>query len=194
MARPIEFDRNEVLQNAMNTFWQQGFRETSMQDLVRATSLHPGSLYSAFGNKRRLFIEALHLYFESRHRKMQSLLAGADTPLAGVRRYFAALLDAILSDSDSSGCLLINSAMEFSTSDAEIAGIIDGMFASNEKLLCETLERAQANGELAAERNPAELARYLLVGVRGLRVYARSRPSREELESCVEQLLLPLAS
>lgn len=193
MARPIEFDRQEVLQNAMEMFWQQGFRETSMQDLVKATELHPGSLYGAFGNKRRLFIEALGLYFDARSKKMEELLGSGDSPLDGVRSYFAALLDNILRDSNSSGCLLINSAMEFSTRDQEIAELIDGMFQRNEALLQEALQRAQACGELAADKDPEALARYLLVGVRGMRVYARSQPSREQLESCIEQLLLPLS-
>lgn len=193
MARPIEFDRQEVLQNAMEMFWQQGFRETSMQDLVKATELHPGSLYGAFGNKRRLFIEALGLYFDARNKKMQELLASGDTPLAGIRQYFTALLESIMQDSNSSGCLLINSAMEFSTRDSEIAELIDNMFQQNEALLRLALKRAQEQGELAADKDPEALARFLLVGVRGMRVYARSSPSREQLASCIEQLLLPLS-
>ena len=37
MSRPIEYDRDEVLYAATGTFWEQGFRSTSMNDLVAST-------------------------------------------------------------------------------------------------------------------------------------------------------------
>ena len=59
MARTIEFDRNEVLENAMNTFWKNGYSMTSVPDLVSATKLNPGSIYSSFKSKEGLFLETL---------------------------------------------------------------------------------------------------------------------------------------
>ena len=32
----------------MRQFWERGYRATSVDDLVRATGVKPGSLYSAF--------------------------------------------------------------------------------------------------------------------------------------------------
>jgi len=55
MARPIEFDREEVLQKAIGVFWQKGYSATSIKNLVEATGLQPGSIYAAFGDKRGLF-------------------------------------------------------------------------------------------------------------------------------------------
>lgn len=189
MARPIEFDKGEVLQGAMEAFWKQGFRETSMQDLVRATGLHPGSIYGAFGNKRRLFLEALQLYFDMRGEQATKVLNTPDSPLQGIRDYFDGMLEGMLGDRASSGCLLINTAIEFAGRDAEISLEVDRMFTDNEARLRDALERAQACGELRTQRSPEDIARYLLVGVRGLRVYARSQPGRTALRSCIDQLL-----
>ena len=39
----------------MREFWNRGFHETSVDDLVAATGVQPGSLYNAFkGGKREL--------------------------------------------------------------------------------------------------------------------------------------------
>lgn len=41
------------------TFLETGYEGTSIDDLVSATGLHRGSLYSAFGSKRGIFLAVL---------------------------------------------------------------------------------------------------------------------------------------
>ena len=59
MGRPPTFDRAEVVGTAAATFLETGYEGTSIDDLVRSTGLHRGSLYQAFGSKRGLFLAAL---------------------------------------------------------------------------------------------------------------------------------------
>jgi TetR/AcrR family transcriptional repressor of nem operon len=51
-----QFDRDAVLDPAMETFWQQGYAATSMQDRVDAMDINCGSMYATFGDKRSLFL------------------------------------------------------------------------------------------------------------------------------------------
>jgi len=63
MARPRQFDPEDVLEQSMHAFWQRGFHDTSVDDLVAATGVQPGSLYNAFkGGKRELFLGSLARY------------------------------------------------------------------------------------------------------------------------------------
>ncbi|MBP8218894.1 MAG: helix-turn-helix transcriptional regulator, partial [Aeromonas sp.] len=64
--RIAEFDRDEVLRNAMEAFRAKGYAKTTMQELVAATGLHPGSIYGAFGNKRGLLLAAVDHYVEGK--------------------------------------------------------------------------------------------------------------------------------
>ncbi len=59
MGRPRQFDTDAVLSAARAAFVRNGYRGTSIDDLLRATGLQRASLYSAFGSKRGLFIAAL---------------------------------------------------------------------------------------------------------------------------------------
>ena len=52
MARPREFDYDDVVEQAMYLFWRQGYQNTSIDDVESATGLTKGSLYKAFKNKR----------------------------------------------------------------------------------------------------------------------------------------------
>ena len=59
MARPVEYNREEVVEKAMQTFWKKGYHATSMADLVEATGLNPGSIYAAFKSKENFFITTI---------------------------------------------------------------------------------------------------------------------------------------
>ena len=55
MGRPLEYNPEQVLDAAMNLFWQRGYEGASLQDLLAVMALSKSSLYQAFGNKRSLF-------------------------------------------------------------------------------------------------------------------------------------------
>lgn len=62
MARPREFNEDQVLDAAMNVFWRRGYAGTTTQDLVDATGLGRSSLYAAYGSKQGIFEHALIRY------------------------------------------------------------------------------------------------------------------------------------
>ncbi|MFT4049606.1 MAG: helix-turn-helix domain-containing protein [Solirubrobacterales bacterium] len=59
MARPREFDESLAIDAAAAVFRRNGYTATSIDQLVQATGVHRGSLYSTFGSKRGLFLRAL---------------------------------------------------------------------------------------------------------------------------------------
>ncbi|MBA1434961.1 TetR/AcrR family transcriptional regulator, partial [Bombilactobacillus bombi] len=59
MGRKISYNRQQVLHAVAQTFVQLGYEATSLDDLVQATHLLRGSLYSAFGSKLGMFVAAL---------------------------------------------------------------------------------------------------------------------------------------
>src|SRR5436853_5495947 len=61
-GRPRGFDRETALETAMRLFWSRGYEATSVSDLVAAMGITPPSLYGAFGDKKRLFMEAVDRY------------------------------------------------------------------------------------------------------------------------------------
>jgi AcrR family transcriptional regulator len=79
MGRPKNFNREEVLEKAMPVFWKQGFADTSLQDLERATGVNKSGLYSEFRDKEDFFVACLRHYLESQEKRgfsRRSLSAG----------------------------------------------------------------------------------------------------------------------
>ncbi len=58
MARKCNFDREEKLHQAMTLFWQKGYANTAISDLVDHLQINRFSLYNAFGDKQKLYYEA----------------------------------------------------------------------------------------------------------------------------------------
>ncbi len=65
MGRHKGFNRDEVLDKAVQVFWRQGFSDTSLHDLEKATGVNKSGLYSEFKDKDDLFSQCLSRYAET---------------------------------------------------------------------------------------------------------------------------------
>ncbi|MEY2457302.1 MAG: TetR/AcrR family transcriptional regulator, transcriptional repressor for nem operon, partial [Acidimicrobiaceae bacterium] len=79
MARPREFDEKKVLRAAREQFWSVGYAGTTMDAIAAATGLGKGSLYGAFGDKRRLFLRVFDGYCTDVVEQVRQSLDGPDS-------------------------------------------------------------------------------------------------------------------
>lgn len=192
MARPIQFNREEVIEQALQAFWDRGYCATGMAKLVDVTHLKPGSLYAAFDSKQGLFLAALDRYGEQSAERLRHQLEGADSPLQGIGAFLRSLATAVESGEVQGSCLLVNSALELARHDDEIREHVNRHFAIIERALADALRHAQDQGEIAADRNCDELASFLMNNIWGLRVLAGTGPPMGRARQIVEQILLVL--
>lgn len=193
MARTKEFDPDVATERAMHLFWCGGYEATSLQELLSGLGIGRGSFYDTFGSKRELYLRALDRY---RERNAQALIVLLDEPgpvKAALRRMLTALAEDALGDPERRGCFMVNSAIELSSSDPEVARRAVETFRRIERALAVALRRAQAEGEIAADRDPTALARLLITTIQGLRVMGKANPDRALLEDAIDTALSILA-
>jgi len=188
MARQREFNTDTALDRAVDTFWQQGFEAAGVQALCTAMKLNPGSVYAAFGDKRALYLAAMDRYIDTVSRDAIERINGASSGGAGIRAYFANLIDAIVGGKRRWGCLITNAVAELAQRDPEIANKIDLHFARLTTAFEAALVRARCTGELVPDAGP-EKAPFLVCLVQGLNVLAKTRPPRKVLENIVQTAL-----
>lgn len=119
-----QFDEGDVLDKAMQAFWAHGCEAKSIQDLVDCMGLNRGSIYAAFGSKRKLFIRALERYETHHRRAWLASLRRRHKPHAAILSVFEGAIGAALSDHSRSGCFLVNTAIELSPHDEAIARLV----------------------------------------------------------------------
>ena len=187
MARPTKFDRQTVLQGAIEAFRDAGYCATRMPDLVQATQLQPGSLYAAFESKQGLLEASLEQYAQHGIARIKATISASASPLSGVK----AVLKGVVEESiiDKKGCLLVNTLLELSQTDSAIRQRIIDYLAEIETQLRVTLQLAQQNGEVSAEKDLDALAKFLMVNMWGFKVMAKTGASDENIRAALQILL-----
>ena len=192
-GRPREFDVGETLDRAVRVFCERGFHATSIGDLTEATGLASGSLYKAFKDKRGLYVAALTHYKDTRDAELRAALAPART---GFERVHAALrhyAESSHGERGRLGCLVINSAAELATFDAELGRWVAGSLRRNETLLSGLLREGIADGSVPPHVDPAVTGRLLLCLIQGMRVVGKTGGSRRDMLALVDVALKTLA-
>ena len=173
MPRAKEFDEEEVLDQALELFRTRGFKHTSFSDLVDELGVSRQSLYDTYGDKQTLYQTALRRYLD---RALSHLRRQLDTP-GPVREVFARLLDGLITANcshGSPGCLMVNSMVELSPHDADTRALATRHAREIENMFASRLSAAQRNGEIARNKDPVALARFLYHTVLGLSVATRA--------------------
>ena len=180
MARPKEFDRDVAVERAMSVFWSKGYAATSTDDLLEAMKIGRQSMYDTFGDKRRLYVEALRRYqLESVAGHIKRLRSMA-SPLAGIE---ALVVGVISSDRTTreKGCMGVGAICEFGNADAELAQLRVKSGGMLRKALVERLQGAQAAGEIGETVDIERAARFVETTMFGLQVAARAGESTRSL-------------
>ncbi|KJF86120.1 TetR family transcriptional regulator [Photobacterium phosphoreum] len=173
--RSAEFDRDQVLLSAMDVFITKGYSNTSMQDLKKATGLHPGSIYCAFNNKRGLLLAALEHYRDQRYAQFVTLFSQSSSVISAIESYLEHVVDECERE-QIKDCLLQKALSELAQQDVEVADVISQMLKQWQQTLAEQLALAQQRHEINDQRDSQQLAQFLVMGIYGLRTFSHTRP------------------
>ncbi len=164
----------------MAVFWSKGYAATSTDDLLQAMQIGRQSMYDTFGDKRRLYVEALGRYQLNNVAGHIKRLRSVASPLAGIE---ALVVGAISSDSAmrEKGCMGVSAICEFGNADSDLAQLrakSDGLL---HKALVERLRDAQAAGEVGETLDVGRAARFVQTTMLGLQVAAKAGESARTL-------------
>lgn len=172
----------------MTAFMAKGYAKTSMQDLTKATGLHPGSIYCAFSNKRGLLLAALGQYRHDRSVEFDGFFQ-ADAPIVSqLKSYLDHIVLECLSCDAARACLLTKALNELAEQDDEIRAIINQHLANWLDALTDKFQQAIDAGEIPAHRSSRDLAHYFVMGIYGLRTFAHTHPQAQVLQSLADKL------
>lgn len=192
MARHKQFNREEVLDRAVETFWRRGYKATSMQNLVEDMGINRQSLYDTFGGKRQLFLRALDRYRQKTEAEMHSLFERPGSVKNAFREMFDGIVEESVTNTNLRGCFINNTMIELAAHDEEAAKIVAANAVASEKAFHRALNEARKAGEISDEHDLLALARFLYNSMHGLRVMARATSDRKVLQDIVNVTLSTL--
>ena len=187
MARPIQYDPKEVLDKAMHIFWEKGYEQTSIQDIVAVTGLKPGSLYNLYGNKEGLFKAVLDLYATEALRVAKEVLFDGDDGVKNIKKFLDEVVLPSIINEKTNGCLMVKTLLIVSHKDNNIQLYITKVFQEVEKYIVEVLQTAKDKGDVSV--NPEDFAKFIIITMYGAHVYYKTSKDEKALIQSVHILL-----
>ncbi len=168
MGRPASYDAKAVEQAALEQFWAEGYKASSVDLLIAGTGLNKHSLYQAFGGKSGLFARVLERYLTDFSQTFLDIF-DRHRGYAALRNY----LRAVLAESDPRGCLLVNAAVELGESEPFSHRLITDYYARLAQCFAQAIADGQQDGDIRPELDPSATAAWLVTAMQGLSVSSR---------------------
>ena len=181
-GRPRSFDREKALAQALDVFWRRGYEPASVTELCQAMGINPPSLYSAFGNKASLFLEAVNFY-ETKYWEAPSKKLKAEPDLyRAIDNFFRESARILLSPDSPCGCMVVLAAINVSADAKEVINSIRELRLATKDMFADRLRRGIDDGQLPADTDVPALAGALNTMLEGLSIQARDDLSQDDLE------------
>ena len=187
-GRPLSFDRAAALEQAMLTFWRHGYETTSIVDLTSAMGVTPPSLYAAFGDKKRLFLEAMRLYAGDPEAMAQAI-DRAPTAYDAARDMLMGSATAFTGDDTPKGCLLASATASGSSASADVQQAVAAIRLRIAAQLRARIERDIEFGVLSCDTDADALSGLVMALIQGLSVLARDGATRASMIAVVDAAL-----
>ena len=190
-GRPRNYDEAEVLEAAIQVFWDRGFDEAAMSEVMERSGISRQSLYSTYGTKRDLFLAAIQKYADDSEAEWERLLGSSDSPLDGLRAFFGRWTKCP-AEIEGRGCLMVASINAVGERDEAFSESAGEHLERQRARLEGALQAALDAGELADDVDPKAAASQLLAQVLGMATYAQLGPATEHVASAAAGALASL--
>ncbi|MDR6821021.1 TetR/AcrR family transcriptional repressor of nem operon [Neorhizobium sp. 2083] len=179
------------MRKAMGVFWDRGYHDASLPDLLEGMELSRGSFYKAFVDKRGVYLRALDVYIDDAIRKTGEILHSNSSPKAAIKEAFSRQVEESSGKEGLRGCFVVLSAVEMLPADEEVSARIARLFRRLQDLYAAAIIRAQALGEIDPELDDRTLARFLVCQIQGMRVLGKAGADRNATKAMVDFALKP---
>jgi len=173
MPRHKSYNDEVVLEKAMQVFWDHGYEATSLRLLEKEMGINQFSIYSAFANKKKLFVESLKKYREYvKHNRFHPLLK-PNAKLKDLEGFFENFSRQVREGETYRGCLVVNTTAEFGRKDPEVTAELQNYFNFIKDMIKKVLVHSVEAGDISSETDPEKYSNYLLGIMQGLSVGAK---------------------
>ena len=187
MARPVEFDEDKVLTNAMEQFWKEGYEASSVRKLLDCTGINRGTLYNSFGDKDTFFRACVEYYNMIVQKQIESSLKDENLSCwNAIEAYFEETISNVSQKQRAMGCMLVNSLCESVNQNRVLRKLVRDSLMLIRKEFLVRLSEAKANRKLKKGLGIDFAADVLMNTLYGIRVNSRSGRETKQLKMLVK--------
>ena len=184
-GRPLSFDRDAALETAMHVFWERGYEAASISDLTAAMGITPPSLYTAFGDKERLFLEAIERYALGPGGAHLRALQEEPTARQAIERWLQEAAHELTQACHPKGCMVVMAATNCSVAAEHIQAALAKRRAEAIATIERRIQEGVDNGELPADTDAKALTNFYATIYQGMSMQAKDGADSDSLLATV---------
>lgn len=162
--------RLNILQKAFELVYQNGYRTTSVDEIIATTQVSKGAFFYHFKNKDEMGLAMINEVMQPGMRK--SLIEALPNNGNPVEEIYNMMESLLLKDPFfiiKYGCPAINMVEEMASYNKAFNKALSQLVIQWEEAITTTLEKGKTIGKINPDTNPKEVAQYIISGYGGIR-------------------------
>lgn len=172
-GRPLSFDRDAALEQAMHVFWERGYEAASITDLTAAMGITPPSLYTAFGDKEKLFLEAIERYALGPGSAGPRALKEEATARGAIERWLHESAEELTRPCHPRGCMVVMATTNCSVAAEHVQTALSKRRAAAIANVKSRIQQGIDNGELPTDTDAKALSNFYSTVYQGMSMQAK---------------------
>ena len=182
----MSFDRDAALEQAMHVFWERGYEAASISDLTAAMGITAPSLYTAFGDKERLFLEAIERYALGPGSAGPRALKEEPTARGAIERWLQEAAHELTRPCHPKGCMVVMATTNCSVAAEHVQTALTKRRATAIASIRARIQSGIDSGELPADTDAKALSNFYATVYQGMSMQAKDGATRANLLATVD--------
>lgn len=170
----------------MHVFWERGYEAASIADLTAAMGITPPSLYTAFGDKERLFLEAIERYALGPGSAGPRALKEEPTARGAIDRWLRESAEELTRPCHPKGCMVVMATTNCSVAAEHVQMALTKRRAAAIANIHSRIQSGIDSGELPPDTDAQALGNFYSTVYQGMSMQAKDGATRASLMATVD--------
>lgn len=178
-----------IIEQSSSLFNKQGYKSTSISDIMTATGLQKGGIYNHFENKDRLAKESFNFSINILKQQYKDAVSGSASAYKQLNAFLSVFKTLSNDEVIVGGCPLMNAAIEADDSKVEFEEAIKKGFTDFIAFLTRIIEHGKSKKEIKSEIESEQMAVFILSSIEGALALTRLYKDTKYLDMVDKQII-----
>ena len=157
-----KYEIEDILETGMEVMREQGYHNTGINDILKASGIPKGSFYNFFSSKEEFGLRLLEHYADTMLAHMDRYLEDtSQSPLERLQHFYSFVIGVNAGEGCTLGCLLNNMGSEVGGLSEAVAQKAQEQFGRWMDKLAACIQEGQKSGEIKRDYHARELAEFV---------------------------------
>lgn len=184
--RDAELTRQTILEITADEMWKNGYKATSLSDIISKANVSKGALYHHFKNKQALGYAVFEEVFVAQFYEMFRPVLAQDDVITSLSELFTMMPTMSCDEDMVGGCPVNTISQEMSSQDEGFRELANNMYQTKVRMFSEAFERMQDAGKIRDDVECRAAALLIVSCFQGMMSLVKVSRDRQQMVDLLE--------